>query len=290
MSYGLVAWCVGSLAACAAAGLGASALIQDPVADRPVAVAAIRTSPDFTDPTRGMPPPEPPLAVSGLEPDDVVPSALVATTSLFGDLPHAVSLRPAFMDGLAEYRPDEAQAPAADPQALVREILTQEARSRDVARAMVRPPPRPAFASLAPADADAQAAEAGIEPTAKSPRSAFGLLPGSLFDGSDPLAARSGNPAKTLQSGMASWYGPGFNGRRTASGERFNQNELTAAHRSLPFGTKVRVVDPATGRSVIVRINDRGPYAHGRVIDLSRASAEALGMRGLARVQIVSAE
>ncbi|WP_375461717.1 septal ring lytic transglycosylase RlpA family protein [uncultured Enterovirga sp.] len=99
-----------------------------------------------------------------------------------------------------------------------------------------------------------------------------------------------GKPERPLQAGVASWYGPGFHGRRTASGEVFNQNALTAAHRYLPFGTKVKVVDPKTGRSVIVRINDRGPFAHGRVIDLSKASAQALGIGGLARVQLVSSE
>jgi len=91
---------------------------------------------------------------------------------------------------------------------------------------------------------------------------------------------------KIIQSGQASWYGPGFHGRRTASGETFNTNELTAAHRTLPFGTRVRVVNKRTGKSVVVRINDRGPYAHGRVIDLSRASAEAIGISGVGSVVV----
>lgn len=90
-----------------------------------------------------------------------------------------------------------------------------------------------------------------------------------------------------IQSGMASWYGPGFNGRRTANGERFNQNEFTAAHRSLPLGTRVRVVNQRNGESIVVRINDRGPFAHGRIIDLSRASARALGISGTAPVKLV---
>jgi len=93
-------------------------------------------------------------------------------------------------------------------------------------------------------------------------------------------------PGKVLQSGRASWYGPGFHGRRTASGETFNTNELTAAHRTLPFGTKVRVVNKKTGKSVVVRINDRGPYAHGRVIDLSKASAQAIGISGVGSVDV----
>lgn len=91
---------------------------------------------------------------------------------------------------------------------------------------------------------------------------------------------------KVIQNGRASWYGPGFQGRKTASGEPFNTNDLTAAHRTLPFGTRVRVINQSTGQSVIVRINDRGPYAHGRVIDLSRASAQAIGLSGVGSVTV----
>ena len=80
--------------------------------------------------------------------------------------------------------------------------------------------------------------------------------------------------------GLASWYGPGFGGHRTASGERFDAGALTAAHRSFPFGSRVLVTSRRTGRSIVVRINDRGPYAAGRVIDLSFAASRALGMRG----------
>ncbi|HWA20527.1 MAG TPA: septal ring lytic transglycosylase RlpA family protein [Devosia sp.] len=80
------------------------------------------------------------------------------------------------------------------------------------------------------------------------------------------------------QCGGASWYGPGFNGRMAASGEKFNQNAMTAAHKTLPFGTVVKVVNQKTGKSVQVRINDRGPYHGGRIIDLSKAAATKLGM------------
>jgi rare lipoprotein A len=83
---------------------------------------------------------------------------------------------------------------------------------------------------------------------------------------------------RPLQRGQASWYGPGFHGRRTANGETFNSGAMTAAHRSLPFGTKVRVVHEGTGRSVVVRINDRGPFSRGRVIDLAKGPAQALGL------------
>jgi len=89
-----------------------------------------------------------------------------------------------------------------------------------------------------------------------------------------------------LQTGQASWYGPGFHGRRTASGEIFNTNALTAAHRTLPFGTRVRVVNEKTGRSVIVRINDRGPFTKGRVIDLARTAAREIGLAGTAIVSL----
>ena len=81
-------------------------------------------------------------------------------------------------------------------------------------------------------------------------------------------------------SGHVSWYGPGFNGRKTANGERFDMNEMTAAHKRLPFNTIVRVVDQRTGDAVLVRINDRGPFVRGRVLDLSREAASRLGMRG----------
>lgn len=83
------------------------------------------------------------------------------------------------------------------------------------------------------------------------------------------------------ERGTASWYGLKFHGRRTASGERFDMNGFTAAHRTLPFGTLVRVRSLVNGREVEVRINDRGPHVAGRIIDLSRAAAEALGMLGM---------
>ena len=81
------------------------------------------------------------------------------------------------------------------------------------------------------------------------------------------------------QCGGASWYGPGFHGKKAASGQRFDQNAMTAAHKSLPFGTVVRVVDQRTGKSIKVTINDRGPFHKGRIIDLSKAAATKLGIR-----------
>ena len=112
-----------------------------------------------------------------------------------------------------------------------------------------------------------------------------GLIAGGIFSsGSEACAEPRGGTS--FQSGRASWYGPGFHGRRTASGERFNAGALTAAHRTLPFGARVKVKNAKTGRSVVVRINDRGPYAHGRIIDLSRASAAALGISGVSSVTL----
>lgn len=92
--------------------------------------------------------------------------------------------------------------------------------------------------------------------------------------------------------GSASYYAAKFDGRRTASGERFDNDEMTAAHRSLPFGSRVRVTNVASGRSVIVRINDRGPFSAGRMIDVSRAAAEELGLvaRGHGTVELALIE
>ncbi len=87
----------------------------------------------------------------------------------------------------------------------------------------------------------------------------------------------------SAQSGVASVYS---SGRRTADGERVNPGALTAAHRTLPFGTLVRVTNDRTGRSVVVRINDRGPFVRGRIIDLTPAAARAIGFSGLTRVSL----
>jgi peptidoglycan lytic transglycosylase len=88
------------------------------------------------------------------------------------------------------------------------------------------------------------------------------------------------------QSGIASVYA--YSGQRTASGERAQPNEFTAAHRTLPFGTRVRVTNKNNGRSITVRINDRGPFVRGRVIDLTPAAAHALGFSGLAPVTVTA--
>lgn len=104
--------------------------------------------------------------------------------------------------------------------------------------------------------------------------------------------AGTGESPPRVMSGAASWYGPGFHGRLTASGERFDVEALTAAHPSLPFGTRILVTNAANGRSVIVRINDRGPFAGKRILDLSEKAAQVIGMidRGVAKVKIVVLE
>ena len=126
-----------------------------------------------------------------------------------------------------------------------------------------------------------------------SPRTALPLLP-SAGAAAASLAASSAVSQMpfTTQEGVASWYGPGFAGRTTSNGEVFDPAQLTAAHRTLPFGTRVRVTNLETGSSVEVRINDRGPFKADRIIDLSRAAAERIGMIGsgvaTVRVEVVS--
>ena len=101
-----------------------------------------------------------------------------------------------------------------------------------------------------------------------------------------PFPSEQASPAKIppplqpfiVETGLASWYGPQFHGKLTASGEVFNQWKFTAAHRTFPWGSKVRVTNLANGKAVEVHINDRGPFTKGRIIDVSRAAARALGM------------
>lgn len=106
-----------------------------------------------------------------------------------------------------------------------------------------------------------------------------------------PPATASAPPVGTVQVGTASWYGPGYHGKRTASGDRFDQDELTAAHAEWAFGTRVRVTLLATGKSVVVRINDRLPR-RDRVIDLSRGAARKIGLigpgTGRVRLEVIS--
>ena len=102
------------------------------------------------------------------------------------------------------------------------------------------------------------------------------------------VGTREEPETEIIEQGTASWYGSKFHGRRTSSGEAYNMNALTAAHPELPFGSEVKVVSVATGKSVNVRINDRGPHIGGRIIDLSKRAAEEIGLRsrGLGEVKV----
>ncbi len=121
------------------------------------------------------------------------------------------------------------------------------------------------------------------------------LIADSFFDISEDSAPENGKGSplalgtsvvKNVFVGLASWYGPGFHGRKTASGERYDMHDFTAAHKTLPFGTRLRVTNEKTGKSIIVRVNDRGPYIHGRILDLSFAAAKELGYTGVAKLKI----
>jgi rare lipoprotein A len=120
-------------------------------------------------------------------------------------------------------------------------------------------------------------------------------LPAGLLCGLLALALASGCASavkyevvpSTAQTGVASWYGPGFEGKKTSNGEVYDPTGLSAAHRTLPFGTLLRVTNLENGRTVVVRVNDRGPFVAGRDLDLSQGAAERLDMvrKGLARVR-----
>jgi len=112
-----------------------------------------------------------------------------------------------------------------------------------------------------------------------------GLLAALILSGVASAGPPAGFPPET---GVASWYGEAFHGRKTANGESFDMHDMTAAHKSLPFGTLVTVTNLADGRTVVVRINDRGPFVAGRIIDLSKAAAAAIGLdrTGTAIVEI----
>ena len=120
-----------------------------------------------------------------------------------------------------------------------------------------------------------------------APAAASDDAPGLAVPERPSLGLRGG---RDLQRGVASWYDPGFHGRLTANGERFDMNELTAAHKTLPFGTRVLVHNPRTGKEVVVRINDRGPFIKGRMIDLSKAAAKALGFKSRGHDAVVLRE
>ena len=123
---------------------------------------------------------------------------------------------------------------------------------------------------------------------------ALSCAPAPVYLGAPPngteqpsrAADKPGVGAAMTFSGLASYYGKEFHGRKTASGERYDMHALTAAHRTLPFGTIVKVTNAASGKSVQVRINDRGPFIADRIIDLSYAAAKAIGMLSVGEVRI----
>lgn len=141
-------------------------------------------------------------------------------------------------------------------------------------------------APVTPKGAAAARSRPAASPPAGAPESPADEVPAVPSEPARP-SLLNGEVPREFQRGTASWYGPRFNGRRTASGERFDMTEFTAAHRTLPFGTMVRVHSLVNGRDVDVRITDRGPYAGNRIIDLSRAAAEELGMLGLGFKEVV---
>lgn len=141
-----------------------------------------------------------------------------------------------------------------------------------------------ALAACAEAQLAAQAAKTIQQPTVKTQ---------GYYKVGDPYEIRGVWYYPTvdynyIETGIASWYGPGFHGKLTANGEIYDENDLTAAHRTLPMPSLVRVTNLENGRSLVVRVNDRGPFAHGRIIDLSRRSAQLLGIEqpGTAKVRV----
>jgi rare lipoprotein A len=154
-----------------------------------------------------------------------------------------------------------------------------------------------AACSTAPTDGSGGAKLGGLRPLVKQPALPPGAPPRSQvpsvrYDLAVPGAGEQddGFPEdpnrEIFERGGASWYGIQFHQKKTASGERFDMTALTAAHRTLPFNTRVCVRSLVNGREVLVRINDRGPYATGRIIDLSRAAAESIGLVGLGIKQV----
>jgi rare lipoprotein A len=137
--------------------------------------------------------------------------------------------------------------------------------------------PRSRFCPPAKAAAASQAASAVSAAPLQRPADASA----PAADSATTRDAAAESARESDEQGLASWYGPRFHGRRTASGEIYNRRDFTAAHRTLPFGTRVCVRSQLTGRAVVVRINDRGPFSMNRVIDVSQAAAQELGMQGL---------
>lgn len=249
-----------------------------------LAVASLATAP--AKPGSAAPGAPQPVRLASLEPPEAAePRLPVSSVLMFSAFSPIAAAR---LTG-----PSPGDLASADAARNLQDLVRRDAASRDPTLSTVLPPSRPAFIELRPTSrgSEPEARFQEVRAAAPEPASSASAPSAGFWPWPVPSAARPEptRPERPLQAGVASWYGPGFHGRRTASGEIFNQNAMTAAHRSLPFGTKVKVVDERTGRSVVVRINDRGPFKRGRVIDLSKASAAALGIGGLGRVRIVAA-
>jgi rare lipoprotein A len=198
------------------------------------------------------------------------------------ELPHAQAYNP------VPYLPKKPPAPAALPALPELPPPPAQVASPAAAARLLDLPLNP---PIYPASAHAQP-QRPAEPVAYLPVDASSYTATPAFN--DPLAsaapaAPAASAPELLAQGRASWYGPGFHGRRTASGERFDMHALTAAHKTLPLGSRVRVRSVHTGKEVVVRINDRGPYKNQRIIDLSYAAAKALGVkeRGVTEVLVL---
>jgi rare lipoprotein A len=149
-------------------------------------------------------------------------------------------------------------------------IITDGPHRATSARAVLPPEPRTGNPSI-------EEPQTHVFPREVSPITEVPTSP--EVEQSPPVAKIPAAPQPTLvETGLASWYGPRLHGKRTASGEVFNQEKFTAAHRTLPWGSRVKVTNLANGKSVVVQINDRGPSVRGRILDVSRAAARALGM------------
>ena len=155
------------------------------------------------------------------------------------------------------------------------------------AREPLRPAPPPSPATPAPSTPPAAPGDPGSV-SRDEPRAKYGNPPFYEVGGRRYVVLPSA--VGYVEQGVASWYGPDFHGGRTATGETYDMHAMTGAHPTLPLPTWVRVTNLGNGKSVVVRLNDRGPFARGRIIDLSRAAAEALDMvgAGTARVEVQS--
>jgi len=155
--------------------------------------------------------------------------------------------------------------------------LRRAVRGLAIAAALVLPASAsgPAFADSGSEDFNASFAPINVAATSFVPSA--GMVDVTAIEPAAPDEAVPGI-GRAIGSGVASYYADKFNGRRTASGETFSNRAMTAAHRTLPFGTRLRVTNPANGRSVVVRVNDRGPFHGGRLLDLSRTAADQVGI------------